>query len=168
MIEIFGPMSRIAPQELPAFLPSEIIYEFPQKYEQEPLWAAFTPDQRHWIKQRDGSKCVAPFSHRHEGELHVHHVIPQGWNAKHNFPADYPENGITICVAAHYTIHPEMATALTDYRNGDHDAFKDAFASHGDRDVYWVDKYDPSMLRYTKEATKKYERDHPWPNGHRR
>lgn len=154
------------PLNAPAFLPAGIVYELPkQQGLPDYLESAFNQAQKDWILERDRKRCVAPFIHTHSGGLHIHHILPQGWNYKRGYEPDYPENGITICQGAHYTIHPEMAKALIEYRKGNKQAFHDAHDSHNGKDCYWVDKYDLQMMNYTREASKMMGRPFPQKNG---
>lgn len=131
MVEIFGLMSRIT-QELPAFLPSEVIYEFPQEYELHPLRFSLNNKQREAIHIRDHNSCQFPIQHEcnsNKRTNQVHHIKNEMAAHYANLPnewIDAPENVITLCEHVHKEIiHPDTHLTFLQYRSGNKNAFKD-------------------------------------------
>lgn len=115
----------------------------------------FTPEQRHWIRDRDGNRCVLCGSKK---ELQVHHVVPfrfatlvLGWSVER---ANLPTNGATVCSRCHIgkksrhpedSIHPDTETARRLYsedRNSYIKMQRDRDKLCRNRQLYWNPVHD--------------------------
>ena len=111
--------------------------------------------------------------------LHAHHIIPAGWFRTHfaglsDDPAEktenHPENGIILCRTIHHNgpkgIHPDYAHALSLYRRGNKDAFKNVAMLHGKLELeeipYWNSSYDKILSEIARDRTEEYLRLHPF------
>ncbi len=136
---------------------------------------AFSLRQKKALDERDGSKCNAPFKHTHEGKLHRHHILPQGYCAEFGIDPDFAMNGIVLCEGAHIkTIHPDANEAKQKYRKGDKQAFTELKHERHDKLVekvpYWQTEHDRSMYAIAVRNTQKAEKKGwKWPlNNHQK
>ncbi len=136
---------------------------------------AFSLKQKKALDERDQGRCNAAFEHTHEGKLHRHHILPQGYCAQFGIDPDFAMNGIVLCENAHIkTIHPDAAEAKQKYRKGD----KQAFAKlKGERHYkliekvpYWVTDHDRAMYAVAVKNTQVAEsKGWRWPrNSHQK
>jgi len=121
--------------------------------------------QRIAIRERDGHRCQAPFSHKcsikqDKYEGNVHHIIPQAWaehqNGEPEEVRDSPERVLLICEASHQMIHPDLASAKLKF-HWDKDAFSNMGKAH-EKDakrglMYWFTRWDNLMLQVARRNT---------------
>lgn len=129
------------------------------------LELAYPPEQRDWIKRRDGGRCQFPVldanqnfygfyyedAHPRAGIVNIHHITPTGymrrWMAQDD--PNSPLNGITLSVDLHNGIHREWVkryeaeykrlSASERYRMSQQ-AYIERETSKGRS--WWVDRYD--------------------------
>lgn len=129
----------------------------------------FTDRQRKAILIRDGHKCQAPFPHKCGGRLEVHHCLPQRYSrvALGLTPEeiDRPENALTICQTFHRLIHPDLDSAIRNYKKillEGGNAFQQMSSAREEllkkHQVYWETKYDRLLLTVAYQRTAKARR----------
>ena len=140
-------------------------------------WGGLGKLQRNWILLRDGNRCQ---HHRFikgrwvrcniRKDLHVHHIFPQRGNkswSPHRDP-HRPQNLITLCGNNHHNgtngVHPDMARALEQYREGDKEAFDNKMKARQvlveNGEVYWNTTWDWLYSFIAKRATNSFSQRH--------
>lgn len=144
MIERYSPVPISEPNVLPPILEPGIVEE---------AEFAYTKKQREAIRKRDNETCQARGIVPHKCDpkhLHVHHLIPQRYSKELKPPIDpdFAENGITICVGAHRTVHPDMDEVYKNYQENP-DGFKELGPKREqllkNKIIYWDDKWDRQL-----------------------
>lgn len=140
------------------------------------LAMAFTQSQKDWFKRRDGGKCQLPgFQGIRCDNKHpeIDHVIPQRFArdtlGMSEDEINSAENGLTLCMNHHRghpkSKHPDAFQALTDYRNGNKNAFKQLFGVRDqeldDGEDYWNKDYDAAESALVVRNNRRYAQQHP-------
>lgn len=130
--------------------------------------AIITRDKEYGIKINKGG-CQWPEEHADCNgnlEVDVHHVVPQHYSQRMGIDPDFDENAITLCTNRHRkapdSVHPDVFSALNEYREGNKEAFKDMARDRQEllknKHKYWDDTHDHQFhvlaVRNTQRAKK--------------
>lgn len=142
------------------------------------MWPQMSKAQREWILRRDSSRCQK-FRYLNgvwvqcsqKSVLHVHHIFPKTalmtW-----FPTSDPHtpyNLLALCGDNHHNgpegVHPDISTALKDYRRGDKQAYQLTFDARAisikKGRFYHNTIWDLLFLRRALQNTEAYLKTHP-------